>query len=231
MSKLRLREALDFFATLAMITAAGAIIWGSVKPSAPRAARRNEVTAPREPLSLAGAAIRGDNNARIAVVEYSDFQCPFCARFARDVWPQLDRRYVETGKVKVVFRHFPIEPRHPHASIAAVATNCAGEQGRFWDMHEMLFRSPHELKGDALIVTAKQLGLHSDPFQSCLASPAMLQRVREETAEGKRLGIAATPTFFIGRIAPDGRLNVTDTIVGGTIVDFTRVLDGLLASQ
>lgn len=144
---------------------------------------------------------KGSPDARVVVDEYSDFQCPFCARFALDTFPSIDKNYVQTGKLRWTFRHFP---RIGQESIAAAqAAECAGEQGQFWPFHDKLFASQQgENKGafsnSRLKSMARELGL-SEAFNSCLDSGRWDTKVNQDLNEGLRKGIEGTPTFFVGQ--------------------------------
>jgi protein-disulfide isomerase len=116
----RWRAILETVATLLMIVVASALLWrmfaGADRPrvaAAARSARNAPASLPRDPVSLEGAVVRGRKDAQVAIIEYSDFQCPYCATFARDTFPELDKRYVQTGKVVFAFRHLPLEMIHP----------------------------------------------------------------------------------------------------------------------
>jgi protein-disulfide isomerase len=184
---------------------------------------------PAEPVSIADAALKGSPQARVALVIYSDFECPFCARFANDTWPALDGKYVTTGKVRTAFRHLPIESIHPSAVKAAEASECAGRQGQFWPMHDVLFRNPKQLGEANLPAYAQQIGLNVAAFQTCLDGAATA-KVRADAAGAAALGIAGTPAFLIGVIQPDGRVKVTDRIAGARpLLAFETALDKVLA--
>ena len=101
-------------------------------------------------LDITGAPVKGPKDAKVVLVEFSDFQCPFCARFSRDTIPQVQTDYVDTGKIKYVFADFPLETIHPYAFKAAEAAGCAGEQGEFWKMHDHLFANQKALKPEDL---------------------------------------------------------------------------------
>lgn len=118
-------------------------------------------------MSLDGAATKGDRKAKVALIEYSDFQCPFCGRFARETLPQLDEKYVRPGKVLVAFRHLPL-PIHALAQRAAEAAECAGQQNKFWLMHDFLFRDSGQLAESKLTSSAAGLGLNDGQFKACL---------------------------------------------------------------
>ena len=106
-----------------------------------------------------GAPSRGKADARVTIVEFTDYQCPFCSRYVRETYPQLDKEYVQTGKVKYVLRDLPLEAIHPLAMKAAEAAHCAGEQGKYWEMHDRLFANQTELARTDLAKHAQALGL------------------------------------------------------------------------
>src|SRR6266849_1457871 len=104
----------------------------------PPAARPAADALPTAPINVTGEPFKGAANAKVALIEFSDFQCPFCGRYDKDTYPQLLKDYVDTGKVKYVWRDYPLD-FHRNAEKAAEAARCAGEQGRFWEMHDRLF--------------------------------------------------------------------------------------------
>src|SRR5712691_1751168 len=113
---------------------------------------------PRDPISIANEPVMGDRAAKVAVIEYSDFQCPFCARYAKETFPQITSDYVDTGKVKYAFHDLPLD-FHKYAFKAAEAAHCAGDQGKFWEMHGLLFQNQAALAPEQLGTYAKNLGL------------------------------------------------------------------------
>jgi protein-disulfide isomerase len=140
----------------------------------------------------------------VALIEFSDFQCPFCGQYTRETYGNLQRDFVDTGRVEYVFRHFPIEAAHPLAFKAAEAAECALEQGKFWEMHDRLFADQMALSGEDLIAHANRIALSESQFTTCLNGSGA-RKVKEDQAEGIRLGVTSTPTFLIGEIRPDGR--------------------------
>ena len=153
----------------------------------------------RPGYNMAGDQYKGSTDAPIAMIEFSDFQCPFCKRHAEESQPILDEQYVDTGKVLWVFKHFPLDS-HPAAPNAGAAAECAAEQGKFWEMHELLFAEQQAWSvddPDAVLVTlAEQLGLDIDAFGACLIDPATLERVISDFQEGVPF-IRATPSFVV----------------------------------
>jgi protein-disulfide isomerase len=170
--------------------------------------------------------VTGTATARVGVLEFSEFQCPFCGLFARDTLPELSERYVKAGKVLVGFRHFPLREIHPLADQAARAAECGRKGGKFWEMHDALFSDPARLNIEQLIAlgTSLQLG---PTFEACLAAKS--DQVERDTALGLKLGVTSTPTFFLGRIGEDGLLHVSDRIVGAQrAAQFAVIIDKLL---
>jgi len=165
-------------------------------------------------LDIAEAPFKGAKDARLAIVEFSDYQCPFCARHVRETVPEIERDYVRTGKVKYVFRDFPLETIHPQAFQAAEAARCAGAQGKFWEMHDRLFAHQNALGREALIAHAEALGLNLRRFQQCLDQRHFAERVRRDLAEGHRAGVRGTPSFFVGIVESGGKVRVVRVLRG-----------------
>ena len=131
----------------------------SARTQPTRPTRPAPAALPTEPLSVEGATLKGDMRAGVALIVYSDFECPFCSRFALDTWPSLEQKYVSTGKVRVAFRHLPIESIHRYALKASEAAACADQQAKFWPMHDVLFKNPKQLDDASLAKYAKELKL------------------------------------------------------------------------
>ena len=200
-----------------------------VRPPAPPAAGVGGV--PAEPIGIEGSVSRGNASARVTIVEFSDFQCPFCGRFSRETFDQLDRDYIATGKVRYVFRHFPIEKIHPSAFKAALAGECARQAGRFWELHHRLFANQQALGDLDLLNHAKAVGMESAAFQRCVVTPAATARVRQDLQEGARAGVTGTPSFFLGVVQKDGRLKALRKLPGAVpYASFKATIDSLLAS-
>ncbi|MDQ3250175.1 MAG: DsbA family protein [Chloroflexota bacterium] len=165
---------------------------------------------PEQPgYTAAGDPYRGNPEAKVVVVEFSDFQCPFCRRHSEDTQPALDETFVATDQIMWVFKNFPLDI-HPQAPAAAVAAECAGDQGKFWEMHALLFANvaawsisdPNSVLSDL----AQQLALDADQFSACLSGEEAAQRVESDMADGTQF-VQGTPTFIVlfngeGRIIP-----------------------------
>ena len=147
-------------------------------------------------VSIDDDAIKGDINAPVTIIEFSDFECPFCGKYVAETYPQIVKDYVDTGKVRYVFRDFPLD-FHPDAQKAAEAAECAGEQGMYWEMHDYLFANQDYLGISYLKGFAADLKLDTDKFDECLDSGAMEEEVLADLLEGQSYGVSGTPGFFI----------------------------------
>jgi protein-disulfide isomerase len=236
----RWRTILDTVATISFVAIAISVTWtsfegarrgGGAAAAAPRAQRsRPEPSLPTTPQSLDGAAVDGDAKARIAMIVYSDFQCPFCAKFAREVLPTLQDKYVRPGKIQLVFRHFPLSI-HPLAQKAAEAAECAGRQGKFWEMHNALFSEPRRLAAADLQTHAAALRLDLHGFERCLAGEAAT-KVLADVEAGKALVVRGTPTIFLGTVQTDHRVKVTSRLSGAQPISiFETAVASLLKAE
>ncbi len=155
-------------------------------------------------IQIGGDPFKGPQNAPLTLVEFSDYQCPFCARHTRDTLPQLEKEYISTGKLRYVFRDSPIESIHKDAFKAAEAAHCAGEQGKYWEMHDSLFTNQKALAKEELPKYAEALGVARAPFLACMESGRYAEGIRKDMAEAQQLGVSGTPTFFLGYTDPSG---------------------------
>jgi protein-disulfide isomerase len=158
-----------------------------------------EAPAPTAPTEPADPRILGSNEARVMIIEFTDLQCPYCAQFALTTWPRLRQQYVDTGKVRFATRDLPL-PFHPYAVPAAVAARCAGQQGKFWEYREALFRNQSQLPEDPHAALAKSLGLDAAQFADCRRDPAVAYSVQADVALARASNIQSTPSFVIGRV-------------------------------
>jgi len=148
-------------------------------------------------------SVMGDEDAPVTIVEFSDYQCPFCLRYFQETMPLVKSAYVDTGKVRYVFKDYPITSIHPQASKAAESAECAGEQEAYWEMHDRLFQGQVDdwnNNPDAVNVFksyAEELDLDTEAFNACLDSGRYTDDVATDLNEGARAGVTGTPTFFI----------------------------------
>ena len=162
---------------------------------------------PKLPMKISADndPIIGNPDAPITIIEFTDFQCPFCARFHTQTLPLILEEYIEQGKVKLVVRDFPIQSIHPNAVPAAVASECANEQGKVKEMHDMLFYYQNEWSrqetADALSLFsqyAAEIQLEQETFDSCLTSGKYIEEIKKDLDDGRNYGVSGTPGFFIG---------------------------------
>jgi protein-disulfide isomerase len=155
------------------------------------------------------------------MLEFSDFQCPFCSKFTKDVWPELKATFVDTGKVQLAFRHLPL-PIHERAEPAAEATACAGEQKKFWPVHDRLFAAEGKFDDSDLRRFIAEAGVEPTQFATCLADRASAV-VKQDIDTAKALKIRGTPSFLVGRRTQSGKVDVTEVLLGARPVgDFER---------
>jgi protein-disulfide isomerase len=180
-----------------------------------------EPTAPSKPVPMAGAITKGNASARIALIEFTDAQCPFCGKYARDTFDRIDKEFVTSGRVLYALRNFPLESIHPAAFHAAEGLEWANDRKQAWAMHRLLFANQQKLDDAALLDYAVRVGLDPAQFQRCLDGGAR-ERVRKDIAIAADLNIHSTPTFLIGTIQHDGSVVVRQRIAGSQSFDAFR---------
>lgn len=190
-------------------------------------------TPPDAPALESQAATRapfnviGREDAPVTIIEFTDLQCPYCARYARETFPTLKREYVDTGKLRYTSRDLPL-PFHSFAVPAAVAARCAGEQGRFWEYREALFEAQRTLGSEPYGQLAAQLGLDAGRFEACRSDGRQEAILRAELELAARSGIRSTPSFVIGRVV-NGEFQ-GEVVSGAQPYEFFKAkLDALLA--
>jgi protein-disulfide isomerase len=186
---------------------------------------------PEVALPVAGEPFKGSPAARVAIIEYSDFQCPYCGEYAREIFPRLDSAYIKSGKVRYYFRDLPLAS-HTFALGAAQAARCAGEQGKFWEMHDRLFANQTALAPADLSRYAHELGLDEAKFGECITSGRYRDNIRRSMTGAERMGVTGTPAFLLGVLDPSGNsVRGTKVIVGAESFEtFKSALDELLAA-
>ncbi len=164
----------------------------------------NQPDQPSQPTNIKvdvkGDPFKGNKDAKVTIVEFSDFQCPFCSRFYEQTFPQLEKEYINTGKVKLVFKDFPLRSIHPLAQKASEAAECADEQGKFWEYHDKLFEAQQEWRTsgiDSFKQYASDLGLDTEKFNNCLDNDETKDEVDEDYNEALKAGGRGTPYFVI----------------------------------
>lgn len=193
---------LSVIAAFALGILMGYFIWGfNATPeaqealAAPQAADAPEAAAAPRDVPTESFPSEGPDDAPIVIVEFSDFQCPFCTKWHNETYLPLLEEYPD--QIKLVYRNFPLTSLHPDAYLSAEAAMCAGDQGRYWDYHEALFESIYGLSQDALKQYAEELALDTVSFDECLDSHKYQDFVRADMEYAMSIGVQSTPTFYV----------------------------------
>ena len=184
-------------------------------------------------ISMDDDPIIGNPDAPITIVEFSDFQCPFCARFHTQTLPLLLEEYIEQDKVKIVFRDFPIQSIHPNALPASIAAECANDQNKFREMHDVLFEKQNSWNrvetNDALSLFsqyASDMELDQEIFDSCLTSGKHIPEIQNDLNDGRDYGVSGTPGFFVG----NDQIGFVELKGAQPFESFKKVIDAQLNS-
>lgn len=203
------------FLALAILVA-GVMISGSLLYSGKAGSGSGAAQIQQQPDAQGGTKVNvsidddptlGDKNAKVVMIEFSDYQCPFCRTWWKDTFNQLKKEYIDTGKVFFVYRDFPLS-FHPMAEPSAQASECANDQGKYWEFHDKLFGEQEKLGQGTVTFTnqdiknwASQIGLNSAKFNQCLDSGKYKDEVAGDVSDGTAAGVSGTPSFFInGRL-------------------------------
>jgi protein-disulfide isomerase len=189
---------------------------------------------PFEPMdiTLSGSPFQGNLDAKVTLVEFTDYQCPFCKRHKTGTMPEILKNYVETGKVKYYLREFPLISIHPRAAKASEAALCGGDQGKYWELHEALFSDQKKMSDADFIAHAASTGLDVEAFKACLSGGKHASKVKADLDEGMKAGVRGTPSFVLGLTDPnnDEKFRATQFIRGAQpYAAFQKAIDELLA--
>lgn len=195
-----------------------------------RTKRRSPIEDISVTLHVTDAPTKGLSTAPLTLVEFTDYQCPYCARHSKNVLPQLVKSFIDTGKVRYVLRDFPLTAIHPLAAKAHEAAHCAGEQDKYWELHDQLFANPKELQADKLVGHATRTGVTDvDAFQACLDSGKYADQIKAGVTEGNKIGVRGTPSFALGRTDVNGTVKAVKLIRGAQgLPAFTAQIQALL---
>jgi protein-disulfide isomerase len=171
----------------------------------------------------------GNSKAKVAILEFTDLHCPFCAKFNKEVWPELKKQYVDKGQVLFVGREFPLYQSHPQAPFAALTLRCAAVQNIYSPMKDYLFTTQNSLK--QVDVDTELAKLKADPKKhaECLKNAEFQTGIRDSTLYGGQLGLSSTPTFFIGINNGTGVIEYKEVIGAKSYAEFAQILDEMLA--
>lgn len=197
------------------------------------AARPQEPAFQEQVISIGTSPTRGKDDAPVTLVEYSDYQCPYCARVYRDTIPLIQKEYIDTGKLRYVMRENPLEAMHQDAMNAAQAALCAGDQGKYWEMHNQLFDNQRRLSTEDLKSYAEAIGIDTAAFNECLDGKRHVETVRRDLASGAKLGVRGTPGFVFGLTDPNDpdKVKMMKFLRGAQpVTSFRATIDELLKS-
>jgi protein-disulfide isomerase len=224
------RAGLEITTTLAVLAAAVTVIASNINSRRVPTAKSQPL--PQDPIPIHGSVIRGELSAGVGLISYSDFECPFCARFAAETFPDLAQTYLSTGRAFFVFKHAPMEGRHPAALRAAQIAECARDSGRFWQLHDILFEAANARALGLVVEDPGKLGVTTEKLDECRSDPKALARVREDLAEARAVGVSGTPTFMIGVLDGSQRLMVRSILVGAKpAAEFRAALDAVIGTR
>jgi protein-disulfide isomerase len=195
----------------------------SARPTSARVESRtavSPVTPVAERIASGSKSVR-PATARVALVEFADYDCRFCAQFEKEVFPVLRREFIDVGTVAFIYRDFPLERIHPLALRASVAAECAAAQGKYWDMHIRLFDIQAGKRSPDFVADAKAVRLNLATFEQCMQKERE-DDIREDIRVGRSLGITGTPTFFLGKFESDGQILLSKRLSGAQSVAVFR---------
>ena len=187
---------------------------------------------PPATVSVREEPFQGDKAARVAIIEYGDFECPVCGRYSREIYPHIVADYIKTNQIKYFYRDLPL-PMHPRANSAARASHCAGEQGKFWEMHDSLLANQTALSDKDILERGSSLGLDSTKLAKCFNGDDYNGSIQRSGADAQGMGIIGTPTFLLGTVSATGdEIKIEKTIPGAyPYATFKAYLDELLLSK
>jgi len=189
--------------------------------------RNSAVNIPSE-VKLSGIPVLGSDSAEYAIVEISDFQCPYCKRHYANAFGKLNDNYIATGKIRYAVLDYPL-PFHEHAESAAVAARCASGQGKYWEVHGELFGGNDGILGRSqYLEIAKKINLDIQEYESCLDNEEIKHQVQASAKYSESLGVRGTPAFFMGKIS-DGKITNVKAFAGAQPYDrFVQVIDAMM---
>jgi len=184
-------------------------------------------------IDVSGDPALGSDDALVTLIEFSDYECPFCIRHFTQTMAQIDERFIQTGRIQYVFRDFPIAQLHPEAIRAHQATRCAAEQGKFWEMHSKMFTPAGTHTPALLEARAAEAGVDLAPYRECMASGRTADEVQASIESAVQLGANGTPSFFVGIRDPEtNRVRITQGLSGAQpFEEFEKVIVAVEAQQ
>ncbi len=231
-----IKKVLETGVNVVMGVAAVLLIWqtvsgarGPVGPPPPPPPGFQDIASARLTTSISGDPSAGSDAAAAVLIEYLDFECPFCAKHSRETFGQIEDDFIRGGRLQYVFRNYPIQQIHPAALPAAKAANCAKTQDRYFEMRTHLFANQATLSKIDWSSAASDVGLDGAKFRECLESSGT-SAIDAEMREASRLGVSSTPTFLLGRRDRNGAVRLSSRLSGAApYATFKDALEALLA--
>jgi len=222
-SKANVKYAADLLASVGIIVACALVIWVGLSSRAANSSDASrsstsppveDITAEHLAMSIADAPLLGKASAPITIVEFSDFECPFCRRYAENTFDELKKQFIDTGIVSYAHIHYPLHRIHKFAFSAAKVAECASDQGRFWDVRARLFRAAASpgLSDESIAAVVEESRLDRPRLETCLDTVA--DRINRDLLEAGRVGVRATPLFLLGVRSLDGTVSIRSRING-----------------
>jgi protein-disulfide isomerase len=198
-----------------------------IKKGSLRAPRRGPARPVTAKIETKDSPVLGDPEAPITLVEFTDYQCPFCRKFYTNTLSEIKKQYIDTGKVRLVLRDLPLG-FHAKARPAAKATHCAREQGKYWEMHDALFEGGGKLNSEDFTRYAEKIGVEDFSFQECMASDRHKEAIDRDIADAGKASINGTPGFVLGKTTEN---EIEGALISGaqSFASFKRQIDNLLA--
>ena len=183
-------------------------------------------------IDLSGGPFKGSTTSPVVLVEYSDYECPYCIRHFTQVMPQIEAAYIQTNRIRYAFRDFPIDQLHPESIRAHVAAHCAAEQGKFWNLHPRLFSKAGSHTPAELQSVAQQAGLNMSAFSACVAADKYSAAIRQSTAFAISMGAEGTPFFLVGLIDGNNQMKPLTKLPGAyPFEQFQQAIDAALGQK
>lgn len=182
-------------------------------------------------ISIKDNPVKGNRDAKLVLIEFLDYQWPFCARYVRETYPLIEKEYIETGKIQYVAKDFPLEVVHKSAPKLAQAALCGGDQGKYWEMRNFLFANQNSIKIEDLPNHAMELGLDKHTFTQCLDTGKYTSHLSNEIVKAKKAGVVAPTFFLLGFVESDGKVKAARIIEGTRpYAVFKEAIDALLTT-
>lgn len=223
MSLDRIKTTVDLVSAFMVIIAAGVLIFTRSTSSVVRQDPPQQVLDVNGTIIDAHTIRHSIGSGKVALVEFSDYDCPFCARYEREAAPQVKKQLVDDGLLRLVEFNYPLRQIHATAEMAAEAAECAGRQGHYWEMHNALFSIGRTITDDDVARLTSVLGLDVPTFSQCRSREATAY-VASDIAEARALGVRATPTFFVGVMTEAGSIRLLKQVVGTLTFERVRKL-------